>query len=44
MVVEHRLSPQDPLAPPSEAWEERATALLLGDSEVTLDEAAALMA
>ncbi|HZO83044.1 MAG TPA: acyl-CoA dehydrogenase family protein [Candidatus Binataceae bacterium] len=44
MVVEHRLSPQDPLAPPSEAWEERATALLLGDSEVTLDDAAALMA
>ncbi len=44
MVVEHRLSPQDPLAPRSEAWEERATALLLGDAKVTLDEAAALMA
>jgi len=43
MVVEYRLSAQDPLAPPDEAWEERAAAMLLGENAVTLDEAAALM-
>jgi acyl-CoA dehydrogenase len=43
MVVEHRLGAQDPLAPRSEAWEERAAALLLGDGTVTLDEAAGLV-
>jgi len=43
MVVEHRLSAQDPLAPPDGAWEERAAAMLLGEDAVTLDEAAALM-
>lgn len=42
MVVEHRLSAQDPLAPRSEAWEERAEALLLGGGAVTLEQAAAL--
>ena len=43
MVVEHRLSAQDPLAPRSEAWEERAAAMLLGESDVTLEQAAALV-
>jgi len=43
MVVEHRLSAQDPLAPPDGAWEERAAAMLLGEDAITLDEAAALM-
>jgi alkylation response protein AidB-like acyl-CoA dehydrogenase len=43
MVVEHRLSPHDPLAPRLEAWEERACALLLGDAPVSLEEAAALV-
>jgi hypothetical protein len=43
MVVEHRLSAQDPLAPLNEAWEERAAALLLGEDAVTLDQAAALV-
>jgi hypothetical protein len=44
MVVEHRLSRQDPLAPSGGAWEERAEALLLGEDDVTLDQAAALVA
>ena len=43
MVVEHRLSAQDPLAPHSEAWEERAAAMLLGESDVTLEHVAALV-
>ncbi len=43
MVVEHRLSAQDPLAPPDWAWEERAVAMLLGGSAVTLEQAAALV-
>jgi acyl-CoA dehydrogenase len=43
MVVEHRLSAQDPLAPPDGAWEERAAAMLLGKDAVTFDETAALM-
>jgi hypothetical protein len=42
MVVEHRLSAQDPLAPPDGAWAERAAAMLLGGSAVTLEQAAAL--
>jgi len=43
MVVEHRLSAQDPLAPRSETWEERAAAMLLGEGAVTLEHAAALV-
>ncbi len=43
MVVEHRLSAQDPLAPSNEAWEERAAAFLLGEGAVTLDQAATLV-
>jgi acyl-CoA dehydrogenase len=43
MVVEHRLSAQDPLAPLNEAWEERAAAMLLGENAVTLEQAAALI-
>jgi hypothetical protein len=43
MVVEHRLSAQDLLAPPDGACEERAAAMLLGQGAVTLDEAAALV-
>ena len=43
MVVEHRLNPQDPLAPRSEGWENQATALLLGENAVTLEQASALV-
>jgi hypothetical protein len=35
--------PQDPLAPWADAWEQAATALLLDDQAVLLDEAAALV-
>jgi acyl-CoA dehydrogenase len=41
MVVEHRLSPQDPLALRSEGWEDKAAALLLADDAVALAEGAA---
>jgi acyl-CoA dehydrogenase len=43
MVVEHRLSAQDPLAPPDGAWEERAAAMLLGEDAVQLEQVAALI-
>ena len=43
MVVEHRLSAQDPLAPSNETSEESAAALLLGVGDVTLEQAAALV-
>jgi acyl-CoA dehydrogenase len=43
MVVEHRLSSHDPLAPRSEAWEDRAAVMLLGANAVTLEQAAALV-
>jgi alkylation response protein AidB-like acyl-CoA dehydrogenase len=43
MVVEHRLSPQDPLAPVGGARERRAETLLLDEARVTLDQAAALI-
>ena len=43
MVVEHRLSAQDPLAPRSEAWEERAATMLLGESDISLEHAASLV-
>jgi acyl-CoA dehydrogenase len=43
MVVEHRLSAQDPLAPPDGVWEERAAAMLLGEGAVTLEQATAVI-
>ncbi len=43
MVVEHRLIAQDPLVPANEAWEERAAALLLGEGDDTIHQAAALV-
>jgi acyl-CoA dehydrogenase len=43
MVVEHRLSAQDPLAPSDGAWEEQAAAMLLGEGAVTLEQAAAVI-
>ena len=43
MVVEHRLSAQDPLAPPDGAWEEQTAAMLLGEGAVTLEQAAAVI-
>jgi acyl-CoA dehydrogenase len=43
-VLEHRLSPQDPLASDAAAWEEEAIALLLDDAPVSLTRASALLA
>ena len=44
MVLEHRLTPQDPLAAPERRWEEAATDLLLGDAPVPLARAAEVAA
>jgi alkylation response protein AidB-like acyl-CoA dehydrogenase len=44
MVLEHRLSPQDPLAPADRSWEEAATDLLLGEAPVPLARAAEVAA
>jgi alkylation response protein AidB-like acyl-CoA dehydrogenase len=44
LVVEHRLSPQDPLHAPDRRWEDAATDLLLGDAPVPLARAAELVA
>jgi alkylation response protein AidB-like acyl-CoA dehydrogenase len=43
-VLEHRLSPQDPLASDAAAWEEEAIALLLDEAPVSLTRASALLA
>ena len=43
MVIEHRLSAQDPLAPWVDAWKQTATALLLDDQAVLFGEAAVLV-
>ena len=43
-VLEHRLSPKDPLEPDGAAWEEPAIALLLDDAPVPLTRASALLA
>jgi alkylation response protein AidB-like acyl-CoA dehydrogenase len=42
MIVEHRLSPLDPMAVPDSAWEEPAIDLLLSDDPVPLEAAAKL--
>ncbi|MGH7916297.1 MAG: DNA alkylation response protein, partial [Candidatus Binataceae bacterium] len=44
MVVEHRLTAQDPLGPRHEDWEKPAEALLLGDDGVALEAASRLVA
>jgi alkylation response protein AidB-like acyl-CoA dehydrogenase len=44
LVLEHRLSPRDPLASDAAAWEREAIALLLDDAPVSLTRASALMA
>src|SRR5262249_17312128 len=41
MVLDHRLTASDPLAPPADAWERDAIAMLLADGPVGLAEAAA---
>jgi alkylation response protein AidB-like acyl-CoA dehydrogenase len=43
-VLEHRLSPSDPLDPRSNAWEESAIDLILGEGPVSLDKAQAVLA
>ena len=43
-VLEHRLSPKDPLEPEEAAWEGPAIAALLDDAPVPLARAAALLA
>lgn len=44
MIVEHRLSPLDPMAIPDSAWENQAIDLLLSEDPVPLDVAAKLAA
>jgi alkylation response protein AidB-like acyl-CoA dehydrogenase len=43
-VLEHRLSPRDPLAPQEADWEKAATALVLRDRAANWDEVAPLLA
>jgi hypothetical protein len=43
-VLEHRLSPRDPLAPEEADWEKAATALVLRDRAANWDEVAPLLA
>jgi acyl-CoA dehydrogenase len=43
-VLEHRLSPRDPLAPEEADWEKAATALTLRDRSASWDEVAPLLA
>jgi len=43
-VLEHRLSPRDPLAPEEADWEKAATALVLRDRAAAWDEVAPLLA
>jgi acyl-CoA dehydrogenase len=43
-VLEHRLSPRDPLAPEEADWEKAATGLILRDRAATWDEVAPLLA
>jgi hypothetical protein len=43
LVLEHRLSTQDPLAPASGDWESPAEELILGERKVALSEVAALL-
>ena len=43
MILEHRLSAEDPMAMRDNRWESKAADLLLRDSAVPLAEAAALV-
>ncbi|MFB9261846.1 acyl-CoA dehydrogenase family protein [Bradyrhizobium erythrophlei] len=42
-VLEHRLTPKDPLAPADDAWEREAIDLVLGDEAVTFVKASGLL-
>jgi hypothetical protein len=43
LVLEHRLSPQDPLAPREQPWERAAAEILLSERSVAADEIAELL-
>jgi acyl-CoA dehydrogenase len=43
LVLEHRLSAQDPLVPGERAWERAATEILLSERSVTLNEIEGLL-
>ena len=43
MIIEHRLSAEDPLRLSDNRWESRAADLLLGDRQVSLDEVSSLI-
>jgi acyl-CoA dehydrogenase len=43
MVLEHRLGASDPMRLPDDRWERAASALLLGDGSVSLEDAIALL-
>lgn len=43
MVIEHRLTPSDPLSPPDTAWEREAVGLLLDPAPLTLERVVPLL-
>jgi hypothetical protein len=43
LVLEHRLSARDPLAPGDDAWERQAAEMVLSQRQVTLAEIAGLL-
>ena len=43
LVLEHRLTPQDPLAPGSGAWEREAAEFVFSERKVSLGEIAGLL-
>lgn len=43
LVIDHRLTPRDPYALVDHAWEDEVSALLLGDADVSMEDAARLI-
>jgi hypothetical protein len=43
LILEHRLSPQDPLAPDEHEWEREAAEILLSERSVSTAEIAGLL-
>jgi acyl-CoA dehydrogenase len=43
LILEYRLSPQDPLAPDEREWEREAAEILLSERSVSVEEIAGLL-
>ena len=43
LIIDHRLTPRDPYAIVDHAWEDQVSALLLGDANVSMEDAARLV-